>query len=451
MSKSNGITWVSDSREGAPIVQRLRDEGLAVDYFVADPHYAKCFDGIIPRLTLAGLKNSLKKNDTVIFDINKPNDKKPDALKLLNYFGCKTNSEGVFGPIADKLRRDHQVICGGSYADHLEFDRMAGIALAKRLGLEVSEAKEFKTLADGIKFLTGKDQCYVLKLNNNVDLSLTYVEDDPGELIAKMQGELPGRLGNKPIEFILQEKVAGVEISTEAWFDGEDFVCWNHTLEDKRFLVGNLGINTGCQSNTTWMKEDEEGYLVKDMSKLKSYLRAADYVGCIDVNTIIGEEDGLPYFLEFTPRFGYSAIYCLLTLIPEGGLGNFFLNGFKFIPKAQYACSQVISIPPYPSCSATDLGKMAKDVGMKNKLSQLGDMWLQDVYQDDKGDLRCAGTDGLIGVMTATGDTLEEATGQMYKNIDKLKIYSDYQYRTDHLKSHTERLKDLKALGVNIS
>lgn len=445
---ANGVLWISDSREGAPIVQRLRQEGLAVDFFVADPHYNRCFDGIIPRLTLEGLKNSLKRNDTVIFDINKVNDRKSDALRLLNFFGCKANSEGVFGPIADKLKRDHLVICGSSWADHIEFDRMAGIQLAKRIGLEVSEAKEFSTLAEGIKFLVGKDKCYVLKLNDNVDLSLTYVEDDPGELIAKMQGELPGRLGNKPIKFVLQERVDGVEISTEAWFDGDDFVSWNHTIEDKRLFVGNLGINTGCQSNTTWMKEGADGYLVKEISRLKPYLQVANYVGCIDINTIVGEDDHLPYFLEFTPRLGYSAIYCLLALMPEGSLGNFFINGFQFIPTTKYACSQLISIPPYPYSNATDLNKMAKDVGIGNKLSQLKNVWLQDVYQDSQGNLRCAGADANIGVLTATGDTLEDATKRMYKDIDKLKIYSDYQYRTDHLDSHSDRINKLRKWGI---
>lgn len=445
------ITMISDSREGAPIAQRLIQEGVPTDFFVADNHYSKCFDGILPKIPMEKLKASLKKNDVAIFDINKTNEKKPDDIKLLRYFGCKPNSEGVFGPIADKLKRDHKVICGSSWADHIEFDRMAGIDLAKKIGLKSSEVKEFNSLEDGIKFLTGKDQCFVLKLDNNVDLSLTYVEDDPGELIAKMQGELPGRLGNKPFKFILQEKVEGVEISTEAWFDGKEFVSWNHTLEDKRLFVGNIGINTGCQSSTSWMKEDPEGYLCKQIEKLKLYLQLAEYVGCIDINTIIGKEDKLPYFLEFTPRFGYSAIYCLLALVPEGSIGNFFLNGFRFIPTGKYACSQLISIPPYPYMNATDLRKMAQGVGMGNKLNQLKNMWLQDVVQSKEGNLFCAGADANVGIMTAVGDTLEDATAKMYKNIDKLKIYSDYQYRTDHLESHTKRLKELKALGVNVS
>jgi phosphoribosylamine-glycine ligase len=199
------------------------------------------------------------------------------------------------------------------------------------------------------------------------------------------------------------------------------------------------------------MKTDMDGYLVKELSKLRPYLRAASYLGCIDINTIIGEDDKQPYFLEFTPRWGYSAMYCLVALMPEGSLGNFFLNGFKFIPKAEYACSQLISIPPYPYMEPKDLSKMAKDVGIGNTLGQLKNMYLQDIYQDENGDLRCAGADGNIGVMTATGDSLEDTTKQMYKNIDKLKIYSDYQYRTDHMASHTKRLKDLKALGINVS
>jgi hypothetical protein len=183
---------------------------------------------------------------------------------------------------------------------------------------------------------------------------------------------------------------------------------------------------------------------------LKPYLKASGYIGPWDLNSIISKTENIPYFLEHTSRFGYSAIYCLLSLVPQGGLGNFFLNGFKFIPKVEFACSQLISIPPYPYAAPADLHKFAKGVVIDNKLENLKNFWLQDVFLGEDKKLRCCAIDANIGIMVATGDTLEDTTKSLYHDIDKLKIAADFQYRVDMLESHTKRMNKLKAWGINV-
>ena len=150
--------------------------------------------------------------------------------------------------------------------------------------------------------------------------------------------------------------------------------------------------------------------------------------------------------MEFSPRFGYDAIYCLLTLI-KGSLTEFFLNGFQTEFYDGFASSQRITIPPFPYADKELLNAMAKDILIKNKLE---DFWMEDVYMDDKGNIRCAGSDGIIGVVAERGNSLGGSVGNVYRKIDKLKIGSYIQYRTDLGKSQNKRMKQLQEWGFKI-
>jgi hypothetical protein len=88
---------------------------------------------------------------------------------------------------------------------------------------------------------------------------------------------------------------------------------------------------------------------------------------------------------------------------------------------------------------------------ISNKLENLNNLWIQDLFLGKDNILRCCGVDANIGVMVATGDTIENATKSLYNEIDKLQIAADYQYRVDLLESHTRRINKLTKMGINVS
>ena len=53
-----------------------------------------------------------------------------------------------------------------------------------------------------------------------------------------------------------------------------------------------------------------------------------------------------PWFLEWTLRFGYSAIYLLLYFIKKGKLANFFLDGFKTSIWKKFTASWLLGSQP---------------------------------------------------------------------------------------------------------
>ena len=433
------IIFMSSSGESLPIAWRMKREGAEVGVYIHNPQYRRNYKGLVDKVQFDGIKKKLKEADVVIFDITRPNTKSKEDIALLKIFGIKASSPSVFGPVADELKKHTRVIGASELTEDLELDRHKGIELAEKMGFAIPEMTAFKDLNAGAAFLKGRKDLWVFKPENNQDLDLTYVEQWPGELHTKMTGEFTDRLDEK-CDYILQKKIDGAEISSEIWAGGAEPVCFNQTIESKKFLDGDLGLAIGSQSNTVWTRNDEEGVIIEPLKKMAAYLQKNGYTGPIDANVII--KGGVPYFLEWSPRFGYDALYCLLTLL-NGKITTFLTNGFRASFDDGYAVSQRLSIPPYPYGHPALRAAYAKDAVIKGRLRDYLSFWAQDVY-DDNGVLKCAGADGILGVVTSKGKTLNEAWGRLYNYIKKIKVNRSPQYRTDGFGVHKKRIEKLK-------
>lgn len=427
----------SSSGEFLPIALRLRREGTDCSIYLHLPQYRKNYRGILKTLGLKDLRKEVRKADIIIADIVRPNERKKCDIALLKSFGCKLSNQTVYGPILDKLAKDHKVIGASAITDDLELGRYKGIELAEKMGFAIPEMHTFKRLKDGAKFLEGRKDLWVFKPENNQDIDLTYMEKFAGELFTKILEEYTIRIGDK-CDFLLQKKIDGAEVSTEVWVAGGP-IHFNQTIENKRLMDGDLGLAIGSQSNTVWLKKDA-GITIGPLTKMANYLKSNGYRGPCDANCII--KGGLPYFLEWSPRFGWDALYCLLTLV-KGRFTDFFVNDFKVDFYEGFGVSERLSIPPYPYGISELRTMYAKDVSIIGKLEDYPKMWFQDVYSD-AGKLKCAGADGIISVCTARGETLEEAWGRVYNAINKVKVCSYVQHRTDGLAQAKKRIERLK-------
>lgn len=430
---------MSNSGESLPICWRLRREGVDAKIYIHSRQYRKPHNGLVPKLTIKGLKKEIKLADVIIFDMTHPNEKTKEDQILLKIFGLKASVPSVFGPIADKLKKDHKVIGASALTEQIELNRAKGAKLAEKMGFALPESHRFKTLKEGAGFLKGRKDLWVFKPSGNQDLDMTYVEKFPGELASKLLNEYAQRL-EKPCEFILQKKINGTEVSTEVWIGQQGPMHFNHTIESKRLMDANLGPAIGSQSNTVWIEKNENGLLTEPLARMAAYLHKEGYIGPCDANCIVAA--GKPYFLEWTPRFGYDAIFCLLTLL-KSSLSDFFGRDFKADFFDGYAASQRLSIPPYPYASPQLRTKFAKDTLILGKPEKYPFAWLQDVYLDGR-QLKCAGADGILGIVVGRGAQLEEAWGRVYNALGKIKVCSYLQYRMDGYKDAKERIRSLK-------
>lgn len=438
------ILFISNSGECLPIAWRMQKEGQDVKVYLHNPKYRNNYNGMLEKIPAKKILGTAKRSEAVIFDITRVNEFKPYDRELLKLF--RTKGSTVFGPVADVLRKHTRVVGCSTWTEELEMDRTYSTKIAREIDLEIPETHDFNSLKDGVKFLKRSKERWVFKPHDNLDLDMTYVEKYPGELVTKIEGEYARRLEKDNIDFMLQKVVEGIEISTEGWWNGEKWTAFNHTIEDKQLMTGGLGPSIGSQGNTVWAKKDPNGLLVGSLKKLTSHLKKCRYIGPVDINCIVS--NGKPHFLEFSPRFGYDAIYCLLTLL-KGRITDFFLNGFNSKFHDGFASSQRITIPPFPYADDELLADMAKDVAIEGMPGNHPNFWMEDVYARE-GKLFCAGADGILGVVVGRGQTLGRSVGEMYRAIDKLKIASYLQYRIDGGKRARKATEELGEQGLSI-
>jgi len=448
------LLLISNKGETLPLVYRLRKEGIPAEIYVHDLGHGRNYAGILPRVGLGDLQNAIKRAEVIAIDTIQRNQKNARDLAFLSKFNISPNVPDLFGRFGDKHRQTHLVIGGGEQVAEYELDRAKGVELAKKAGFAIPPYQDFKSLKQAARFLHSsegrKRERWYFKADGNLDLDLTF-DGTPEQLIDYLVHKIPKRLGTDAVNCILQEAVDGdvVELSREGWrgLDGK-LTNPNSTLENKRLHSRDSGPRVGCAVSTVWRDKNFEGVGHKQIQAAANYF--SGYVGAVDVNFIL-TNDLSPWFLEWTCRFGYSALYLLLTFILKGKIGNFFLNPFQTVWQDGFAASQVLSLYPFPPTAnnRTDFLQMIEGNLINEPVDKKG-MWWLDVYQDGMDNFRVGGSDGLVGVAVAHAETMEEAIHKAYHLVESIKITGNKQFwpHDEHLKAHQDRYKKLQKWGV---
>jgi len=418
--------------DGLGIANWLQNvEGHEVFFYCNDEHFRDCGQGIVEHV------NSLKAGIS----------KAPEAI-IFDMAGS--------GEVADSLKMEgYPVIGAGKFNDLIEYDRSFGMDLCRKVEIAVPEYQVFKRtkLAKAISFLEKSEKTYVLKPDNNLALELTYVAKDAEDMIKYLHWCEDQKLLKG--DFLLQEKVTGVEVSTEVWFSlGKPLEGPNGTIEMKKFLTGNLGPATGCESSVVWPYQSLEAPIVSaTIAKLFPILEKLKYTGPLDINSIV-TEDGTVYFLEFTPRFGYSAFYALIPLL-KGNLGDFLMElavgEAKKVEMSQaFGMSLTISIPPYPLDASKVWNHKPFEVTAGKRVNGLSaEYFFPYDLKRENDEYKTAGKLGLIGYLSCHADNLASLNKLMHEKVKELEI-PDIQYRTDGTARVEEDLPKLKTYGYEI-
>src|SRR5581483_10364453 len=84
---------------------------------------------------------------------------------------------------------------------------------------------------------------FAVKADGNIGCETSRVLSEPEQLDWALDALPTG------CSLIVQRRVKGIEVSTEGWWNGKAWINFNHTFEEKRFMAGDLGPNTGCMGN----------------------------------------------------------------------------------------------------------------------------------------------------------------------------------------------------------
>jgi phosphoribosylamine--glycine ligase len=231
------------------------------------------------------------------------------------------------------------------------------------------------------------------------------------------------------LEFILQEKAKGVEFAVGAWFGPAGFAPGiEENFEHKKLMPGDLGPNTG-ELGTVMRLVKRSRLADKVLLPLEDQLAAIGYVGNIDVNCIVDEE-GNPWPLEFTTRFGWPA-FNIETSLHSGDFIEFLSAVAAGAPVSSRAMNTVaagvvLAIPEFPYSHQT-----GKEVtGLPIQGADEEHFHPCECMQGSETDLATAGD--YVGVMTGTGETVREATKAAYRRLQKIDIWASSPfYRND--------------------
>jgi phosphoribosylamine---glycine ligase len=396
-------------------------EGQDSSITVKEPNYAEA---------LAGLVKSVP-------DVDSPED-----------FDLVCFDTTGMGELADEVAEKVPTIGDSTLADKLEEDRIYGLDLMAKAGVKVSLWEAFDNPADGMRFIRKTGKRFVFKPVGDVDdKSTTYVSKSAEDMLRYFDVLFRSA---KVKEYVLQEVVEGVEVSTQVYLNESGYYAQNHTLECKRLLNDELGPNTGCSGSLVWMAKRENALFEKGLKKLLRPLQEMGYVGPIDLNTIINAEG--VWGLELCPRFGYDSDALLARLLPIK-FSDFLaaVATGESMPdltaKHPFCASVRLSIPPYPTEHLPD--KFYKSsvpiVGLKEE--DLKNWFIYDVRRrGESDDLETAGLCGWIGSPLCVGETIGEAFSKVYDELKRVRVPNG-QYRTDVCDATSKRYWQLRENG----
>lgn len=410
------VLLMSKHGDGVPLALRLAQEKHIVKVFFQDRTV---------RDSLKGFQNPSQVQQPAMLD--------QYDLILYDMAGLGSTAESM-------KAKGRLVLSGGLLNDKLELDRDYGTKVAQRLLKISTPPSEVVTTQKALlDALHGTPK--VVKPHGNKLPGLTLVGSDRNKTLRSFAKQHAKQV----LPATVQERVKGIEISSEGWFDGDEFKCFNHTLECKRLLHGDRGPMTGCMGNVVWRCQEDE-LIKRALVPLQPLLHKAKYLGPIDVNCIVNEKDA--FFLEFTPRFGYDAIQAFIELMP-GGLFQFLwqcATGEQPILRDDYGIAVRLSMPPFPSRDedllALTKGMQVLDVPKAARSHVL----LADVMKHDGKEV-LAGVDGVVGCCTARSSDARELRRRVYRTIRNCVIHPDVQYREDIGLKVEEQIGKLKQWG----
>lgn len=398
------FTLLSQGGDGVGLAIRLRAEGHQVKLWIRESETEDRGKGLIDRA------DSVEQGEIIIADCT-----------------------GA-GAICDNLRSHGALVFGGScLADRLEADRDFAQQVMERCGIATPEAQSFNDWDAAIEFIKKSDKRLVFKPEGSLSGNIpSYCAKDNEELLSSIDHFKILAGPNKP-EFTLQEFIEGTAVSTEAWFDGNKFIePFNHTIETKHFLNGNLGPSGGCTGNLVWLADRSDPVVRETVLRMEGFLREHAYIGAIDVNAVVSEQG--VYALEFTPRFGYDAFPTYLQTIYTGEFGWLIYQMARGEATTQdvtdrFGAGVRVTIPPWPNERHKPEAERGVAILGLDPRDLATNFYPYDVELRD-GQLYSSGGYGVLGVVNESGDSCGEAFTRAYDRVEQLQVV-DLQYRTD--------------------
>lgn len=338
--------------------------------------------------------------------------------------------------LADKLRADGRLVFGpGADGACLEGSKRWMKVVLDDAGVPTARHGSFTEVAPAVDFLRSLPPPWVVKTDGLaagkgvlVTTDLVQAEDD---VKAKLSGAAFGDAGRT---VVIEEGLAGAELSVLAVCDGTNAVALAPAQDHKRLGDGDAGPNTGGMGAFSpvplappqLIETVLETAVLPTLAALRR--RDIDYRGVLYAGLML-TADG-PKVLEFNVRFGDPEAQVVLPRL-DGDLAALLAEAaggrLRSQPafSSQTAVTVVCASEGYPTSPRT--GDRIEGLDAASAVEGVT-VYCAGVAAGEAGALRTAG--GRVLDVTALAPTLAEARQRVYTAISRLS-WPGMQYRTD--------------------
>lgn len=288
-----------------------------------------------------------------------------------------------------------------------------------------------ETLAEGLDFLETLQPPYVLKADGLAAGKGVLIPETLEAARCELAEMLEGKFGSASDRVVIEEYLAGIELSVFALTDGEHYRILGSAKDYKRIGEGDSGLNTGGMgavspvpfADEAFNRKVEERVIRPTVEGLKK--EGIDYKGFLFFGLM--NRGGDPYVIEYNVRMGDPETEVVLPRLATDLLSLFTCMHKKELDRAPFAldnryCTTVMVVAGgYPG--SYEKGKVISG------LDQMEGCLLFHAGTTLSGD-SVVTNGGRVLTVSAYGTTMAKALDRSYANVAKVS-FDGMQYRRD--------------------
>ena len=329
--------------------------------------------------------------------------------------------------LADRLRRLGIAVFGPSkLAARLETSKAFAKDFYARHNVPSARYGTFSDAAEAKAFLDQFEPPYVLKADGLAAGKGVVILDDRAEAEAEIDAFLSGKFGEASKTLVIEEFMAGEEVSIFALCDGKSVLYCGAAQDHKRVGEGDTGLNTGGMGAYSPAPVASQALIDEAMKTIIEPVargQAAEghpFQGVLFAGLMVTKEG--PKVVEFNIRFGDPECQVLMMRIESdllpylAAVANGTLSDMEPIRwSSEPAITVVMAAKGYPGDYKK--GTIIKGVTEANRMEGVH-VFEAGTARNAKGERIANG--GRVLNVTASGETLHYAVDRAYAAVDKI-------------------------------
>lgn len=303
--------------------------------------------------------------------------------------------------------------------------------LMKKYGIPTAEYEVFDNAESALSYLDSAPIPTVVKADGlalGKGVIIANTRDEAKDAVRSIMEEK--KFGESGAKIVIEEFLTGPEVSVLSFTDGKTLVPMVSSMDHKRALDGDNGLNTGGMGtvapNPYYTKEIAKECMEKIFIPTVNAMNAErrTFKGCLYFGLMLTEKG--PKVIEYNCRFGDPETQVVLPLLDSDlftimrAVTNGTLDKTEVKFKNENAACVVMASKGYPQKYESGF-ELKIDDSVKDSVYVAG-------AKKENGRLLTAG--GRVLGVTATADTLEKAINKAYEKVGKVEFENAF-YRKD--------------------